>query len=67
VTAHVGDTVEWTNHDFVAHTATGRKGDWDVNLPVGKSGRTTLKKPGLTEYYCRVHPNMTGKIEVTGK
>jgi len=67
VTAHVGDVVEWTNQDFVAHTATARKGEWDVNLPVGKTGRATLKKAGTIEYYCRVHPNMTGKIEVTGK
>jgi plastocyanin len=25
-TAHVGDTVEWVNADFVAHTATSRDG-----------------------------------------
>jgi plastocyanin len=25
VSAHVGDTIEWTNSDFVAHTATARK------------------------------------------
>jgi plastocyanin len=34
---------------------------------VGKTGRITLKNPGTIEYYCRVHPNMTGKIEVTAK
>ena len=65
VKAHVGDTVEWTNKDFVAHTATARSGDWEVNLPVKKTGRITLKKAGSVDYYCRVHPNMTGKIEVT--
>ena len=67
ISAHVGDTVEWTNKDFVAHTATARNGEWDVNLPVGKTGRTTLTKPVAIEYYCRVHPNMTGRIEVPGK
>jgi len=66
-TAHVGDVVEWTNKDFVAHTATARDGSWDVNLPVGKTGRTTVKKPGAIQYYCRVHPNMTGRIEVAVK
>jgi plastocyanin len=26
VSAQVGDTIEWTNADFVAHTATARDG-----------------------------------------
>jgi plastocyanin len=26
VSAHVGDTVEWTNEDIVAHTSTARNG-----------------------------------------
>ena len=34
VTAHVGDTIEWVNADFVAHTATARNGAWDVLIPV---------------------------------
>ena len=32
VSAHVGDTIEWANADFVAHTATGRKKEWDVTI-----------------------------------
>ena len=28
VSAHVGDTIEWVNADFVAHTATARNGAW---------------------------------------
>jgi plastocyanin len=67
ITAHVGDTVEWTNKDFVAHTATARSGEWDVALPVNGKGSVTLKKPGELSYYCRVHPNMVGKIKVTAK
>ena len=67
VTAHVGDVVEWTNKDFVAHSATAKDGNWDVNLPVGKTGRVTIKKAGVIAYFCRLHPNMTGKIEVAGK
>jgi|SRR5947209_9346043 len=67
VKAHVGDTVEWTNRDFVVHSATARSGAWDVNLPVHQTGRITLKKAGTIDYYCRVHPNMTGKIEISAK
>lgn len=62
--AHVGDTVVWDNKDFVAHTATARTHEWDVELPAHKSGQTVLKKAGRIKYYCKYHPNMTGEIEV---
>lgn len=62
--AHVGDTIEWTNDDIVAHTATARNGDWDLMIqPKGKAS-ITLKSPGTIEYYCRLHPNMIGSINV---
>jgi plastocyanin len=32
ITAHVGDTVEWANQDFVIHSATARDHQWDVLL-----------------------------------
>ena len=65
VSAHVGDTVEWTNDDIVAHTATARDGAWDVMIePKGKAN-ITLKSPGMIEYYCRLHPNMVGSIMVS--
>ncbi len=63
----VGDTVEWTNKDFVAHTATARDGSFNVDLPAGKSGRAVLKKAGAVHYYCRYHPNMTAEIVVRAK
>src|SRR5262245_40106699 len=42
ITAHVGDTIEWVNSDFVAHTATARDGSWDILIPVNakKSSRS---------------------------
>jgi plastocyanin len=64
VTAHVGDTVEWVNGDFLAHTATAKNHDWDVQIPPNKTARLTLKKPGAVDYFCRFHPNMTGTITV---
>jgi plastocyanin len=64
VSAHVGDTIEWVNADFVAHTATGREKEWDVVLPVKGKGLVTLKHAGTIEYYCRFHPNMVGHISV---
>ena len=76
VVAHVGDTVEWVNNDFVAHTATSRNTasskasrstEWEVAIPVKQSGRITFTSPGEFEYYCRFHPNMIGNISVAVK
>jgi plastocyanin len=64
VSAHVGDTIEWVNGDFLAHTATARNKEWDVMIMRNKTGRITLKHGGNLEYYCRFHPNMTGRISV---
>ena len=65
ITAHVGDTIEWVNSDFVAHTATARDGSWDVLIPVNAKKTVVLKTEGTVEYYCKFHPNMTGKILVS--
>ena len=64
ITAHVGDSVEWTNQDFVIHSATARDHQFDVLLQVHGVGRVTLDKPGSIEYYCQFHPNMRGKITI---
>jgi plastocyanin len=65
VAAHVGDTVEWTNDDIVAHTATAQNGAWDVMVAPNAKGSVTLKSAGAIEYYCRLHPNMVGSITVS--
>jgi plastocyanin len=64
VSAHVGDTIEWTSSDFVLHTATARNKDWDVTIPAKGVGHVTLEHPGDVDYFCRFHPNMTGRISV---
>lgn len=64
VAAHVGDVIEWSNRDFVAHTATARDGSFDVVIPPGETGRTALRHAGQTPFYCRYHPTMTGVIDV---
>jgi plastocyanin len=64
VTAHVGDTIEWANADFIAHTATAKNRDWDVQLPANSKKTLVLKKAGTVEYFCRFHPNMTGTLTV---
>lgn len=65
IKARIGDVIEWVNNDFVAHTATARDGRFDVMLEPGRSGRITLQKAGVVDYYCRYHPNMTGRVTVS--
>jgi plastocyanin len=62
--AKVGDTIEWVNKDIFAHTATARNGDWDVTMPPKKTITLVLKTAGMTEYYCRFHPNMKATLVV---
>ena len=64
ITAHVGDTIEWVNADFVAHTATARDGTWDVMIPPAATASVVLKSDGTVDYYCKFHPNMTGQITI---
>jgi plastocyanin len=64
VSAHVGDTIEWVSSDFVGHTATARNKDWDVAIPPKGTGRVMLQHAGDVDYFCRFHPNMTGRISV---
>jgi plastocyanin len=59
-----GDTIEWVNHDIFDHTSTSKTGLWDVAVPAGKKARVVMVKAGTLEYYCKLHPNMTGTIVV---
>jgi plastocyanin len=64
VTAEVGDTIEWTNHDIVAHTATADDKSWEVVLAPHATGSYVIGSAGVVGYFCRFHPNMRGKITV---
>jgi plastocyanin len=60
----IGDTIQWTNKDVLAHTATAGNGDFDVMLPPNKSATLVLKKAATVDYYCRFHPNMKATLVV---
>ena len=66
ITAHAGDTIQWTNADIVAHSATARNGAFDVTIPVKGKATAVVKAGGTVDYYCKFHPNMVGKV-VVGK
>lgn len=63
-----GATVIWIDDDSSAHTVTGRDGSFDSGS-IAPNGRFSLKfeKAGPHEYYCKIHPSMTGKVVVTGR
>lgn len=63
VRAQAGDTIEWVNKDFVAHTATARDKSFDVTIPADGKGHLTVTAAGAVDYYCRFHPMMKGRIE----
>jgi plastocyanin len=67
VTAKVGDTVTWTNNDSTQHTATVKSDPscTTPNLDGGASSGITFTQAGTYDYQCKIHPTMTGKVEVT--
>ena len=67
ITAKVGDVVSWTNNDSAPHTAT-LKSDATCttdNLANGASGGIVFNTAGSYDYFCKIHPSMTGKVEVS--
>lgn len=64
VNAKVGDTIEWVNKDTLVHTATATNGDWNVSIPPNQRGQVVVKKAGAADYFCKFHPNMTGRVVV---
>jgi plastocyanin len=68
IQAKVGDVIAWTNTDSVPHTATF-KGDpacTTETLSSGATGALTFSAPGTYAFFCKIHSDMTGTIEVTG-
>ncbi len=65
VTVPVGGSVEWRNAGVAPHTVTARDGSFDSGLVVtGDAWVGTFGTIGEWEYFCTVHPNMTGTLRV---
>ena len=68
-----GDTVNWINEDSTLHTVSSGKPSSNTvgtmfdssYLSSGKTFEHTFKKTGKFDYYCTLHPYMTGKIVVS--
>jgi len=66
ITVPVGTAVTWTNGDDIPHTVVATdKSFRSKALDTGDSFTATLAKPGTFEYFCGLHPHMTGRITVT--
>ena len=68
----VGDTVRWTNHDGIEHSATADAIGED-DTPVfdtglferGEAREITFTKAATLEYHCSRHPSMKGLVVVS--
>ena len=62
----VGEKITWTNDDSAPHTVTAKSGaKFDSGtLAPGASFTFTAKRAGTTQYFCAIHPSMTGTITV---
>lgn len=66
-TVAVGDTVTVTNEDSMAHTWTAVGNEFDSgSLGEGESFDFTFDEAGEFDYFCTIHPTMTGTITAEG-
>lgn len=74
LTVKAGETVTFTNTDFVLHTVTSiaSQGDptpdgvFDTGLiNGGESAEVTFDEAGTYNYFCSIHPQMRGTVTVT--
>jgi plastocyanin len=60
-----GTTVKWTNNDDIPHAvAAVNKQFRSKTLDTDDSYAFTFTAPGRYEYFCSLHPHMTGTIVV---
>jgi plastocyanin len=65
VRVEAGGKVIWQNMDSAPHTATADDESFDTGiLEEGKLKSESFKDPGTFTYFCTVHPDMHGTVEV---
>jgi plastocyanin len=68
VVVQTGGKVTWQNEDAAPHTATADDGSFDTGtIEQGKIGSETFKEAGAYPYFCEIHPDMRGTVEVVEK
>ena len=65
ITVNAGGSVRFVNFGVAPHTVTAFDGSFDSGfMSKGDAYRHTLPTPGTYEYFCVIHPNMTGSVRV---
>jgi plastocyanin len=65
VTVEEGGKVIWVNRDSAPHTATADDGSFDTGtIEQDKLKSESFKQPGTYTYFCTIHPDMHGTVEV---
>ena len=68
VQVETGGKVTWQNRDSAPHTATADDGSFDTGtLEEGKIGSESFKQAGTYPYFCEIHPDMRGTVEVVDR
>src|SRR5439155_69159 len=67
VSVAMGSTITWSNNDTTIHTVTADDGSFNSgNIAVGATYSAVFSTTGTFSYHCTLHPEMTGKVVVTG-
>lgn len=65
ITVPVGAKVTWTNHDDIPHTVVQSDSLFKSHaLDTDQQFTFTFDKAGTFQYFCSLHPKMTGQIVV---
>jgi plastocyanin len=65
LTVKVGTTVTWVNDDDIPHLVSEKDGKFRSSaFDTGDKFSQTFSAAGTVEYFCAIHPHMTGKIVV---
>jgi plastocyanin len=65
VTVKAGTRVIWVNHDDIPHTIDSAEGKFRSGaLDTDDQFQFRFTEPGEYQFFCRMHPKMTGKIIV---
>jgi plastocyanin len=59
-----GDTVTWSNKDFVPHTVSAGKALESGTIEANGSWKYVAKEKGRYDYLCRFHPGMRATLVV---
>jgi len=66
LTVKAGTTVTWINADDIPHLVSEKDGKFRSSaLDTNDKFSQTFATAGTVEYFCAIHPHMTGKIVVT--